>query len=191
MKFQNRYLELFLRLQHCRRFTGDPKRERLWRWRRKLVRRFAWAVPGEEALAALVELSPLVEIGAGRGYWARMIRERGGVVDARDISEHRGEGVLRGDAEYAGLYGKGWTLFLCWPPLGDPMASRALSSFKGDTLAYIGEPKGGCTGDHEFHHLLERDWEGSMNCALPRWEGINDELLVYRRRTSSARSVSP
>jgi hypothetical protein len=47
---------------------------------------FGYAVPTEEALAALAALSPLLEIGAGVGYWAALLRGRGADVLATDAA---------------------------------------------------------------------------------------------------------
>ena len=59
-------------------FSQDISRdERLQQWIRlkiigePLIEKFAWAVPTEKALDILLSFSPLVELGAGKGYWAR------------------------------------------------------------------------------------------------------------------------
>src|SRR3954447_23075729 len=44
--------------------------------------KYAWAVPNEEAIDVLVEHSPLIEVGAGRGYWARLAAEAGADIIA-------------------------------------------------------------------------------------------------------------
>lgn len=49
-----------------------------------LIRKYAFGVPGEEALACLAGHAPIVEMGAGIGYWARCLRERGVDVVAYD-----------------------------------------------------------------------------------------------------------
>jgi len=46
---------------------------------------FAWAVPDERALNIIAQYGPVVEVGAGLGYWARCLRERGVDVEAYDI----------------------------------------------------------------------------------------------------------
>lgn len=47
----------------------------------------AYAVPSDAALAAIVGLQlPVVECGAGTGYWAKLLRARGVVVAAYDIA---------------------------------------------------------------------------------------------------------
>ena len=37
---------------------------------------YAWAIPDERALRICAAFAPLVEMGAGAGYWARSLRER-------------------------------------------------------------------------------------------------------------------
>lgn len=56
---------------------------RLWCWD-GLTERFAYTCPTDEVLEALVGLSPLVEAGAGSGYWARLLRDLGADVLAFD-----------------------------------------------------------------------------------------------------------
>ena len=95
---------------------------------------FSWAVPSETALALVARYSPLVEIGAGTGYWAHLLRERGADVVAYDIAPpatHENHYhskrecffpvQLGSDASVAGHHDR--TLFLCWPPYEDPMAA--------------------------------------------------------------------
>jgi hypothetical protein len=45
--------------------------------RRKLVAAYAWAIPSHLALEALSRYSPLIELGAGTGYWAFCVRQIG------------------------------------------------------------------------------------------------------------------
>ena len=50
-----------------------------------LSRKYAFGVPGNYALDCLARYGPLVEIGAGTGYWARCLRERGVDIFAYDV----------------------------------------------------------------------------------------------------------
>jgi hypothetical protein len=50
----------------------------------KLVNKYAWAIPDDTCLRVLAHFSPLVEIASGKGYWARLLRERGVDVIAVD-----------------------------------------------------------------------------------------------------------
>jgi hypothetical protein len=42
-----------------------------------LCRKYSWAIPDERALNILGKFAPLIEIGAGSGFWARLLRDRG------------------------------------------------------------------------------------------------------------------
>lgn len=53
--------------------------------RRELAALFAWAIPDEGALAVLARHAPLLECGAGTGYWAALLRARGADVLASDL----------------------------------------------------------------------------------------------------------
>lgn len=151
--------------------------------RKKLIWAYSWAVPSTEAVRALAELGPIVELGAGTGYWAWLIGQAGAAVRAMDqapdspprwVPIHPG-----GPTDLAAASEP--TLLLCWPPLDEPMAAEALAAFPGMRLAYIGEWRGR-TGDAVFHDTIERDWIHERTIALPSWPGFKDELRVYSRR---------
>ena len=93
----------------------------------------AFAVPSEEALQLICKYSPLVEMGSGTGYWAKLLQERGADVAPIDVSPPAPGGgpransyhgdcppftdVRQGDA--SALAEPRWArhaLFLCYPP---------------------------------------------------------------------------
>jgi hypothetical protein len=51
---------------------------------RIMVKRYAWSIPDETALAVVAGRGPLVSIGAGTGYWEALLRSRGVTVHAYD-----------------------------------------------------------------------------------------------------------
>lgn len=52
-----------------------------------LVHRYAWAVPSPQAIKWIAERCPrIVEIGAGRGYWAKLLAGAGVDILAFDIA---------------------------------------------------------------------------------------------------------
>lgn len=151
---------------------------------------WSWAVPNDEALVTIQRYAPIVEIGAGRGYWAAMLRSRG--VDVKAYDSHPvpnyynkvGEAytaVHRGRARCAKRFA-GHALFLCWPVYDDRMAADCLSRFKGDVVIYVGEGHGGCTGDDRFHEMLSAQFECIEQVDIPKWEGIHDWLTVWKRK---------
>ena len=123
--------------------------------------------------------SPIVEIGAGSGYWAMCLSQLGADVIAYDRHppeegtpwwepanpwfEREWFQVREGDAECA-RHHPDRSLLLCWPPPGNPMAAAALSMYRdagGHTLIYIGDRAS--SGDHEFHSVL-----GEMSAIVNR-----------------------
>lgn len=200
--FDNPYLREFTRLQaELARASSALARvpgassvsaddRRAW-----CVRRYAFAVPTDEALTTLARWAPIVELGAGTGYWCHLLRLRG--VDCvaydrappdRADNPHRFQRytwthVEPGDIDVLARYADR-ALFLCWPPYRDAFAARAVQAFAGNTLLYIGEPRGGHTADETFFDLLGHDWQLIEQVALPNWPGTRDALTVYRRRAS-------
>lgn len=156
-----------------------------------VVNRFAWAVPNDEAIDELAKLSPLIEIGAGSGYWAKLLSEKGAQIAAFDDFSWDKEGkqhfekqwfdVQNGD-ELKILDFPKETLFLCFPPKSSPLASRALALYKGTTLAYIGEPRGGTTADDAFFDALEQDYILIREISIPNWPGYKDRLQIFQRK---------
>lgn len=183
--------------------------------RDELVTRYAWAIPNAAALSALAQYSPLVEVGAGTGYWAWLLRKMGVDILPYDLRPPRTAAHANDFHRWAPSDSKGriipsqqvvgtcWTpvstasarraaslhpdrtLMLCWPPYDKPMAHQALQAYRGECVAYIGESQGGATADDAFHDLLEAEWDEVQSVSIPQWEGIHDALLVYRRKQCS------
>eukprot|EP01062_Namystynia_karyoxenos_P040606 TRINITY_DN29596_c0_g1_i1.p1 TRINITY_DN29596_c0_g1~~TRINITY_DN29596_c0_g1_i1.p1 ORF type:complete len:881 (+),score=262.12 TRINITY_DN29596_c0_g1_i1:68-2710(+) len=131
----------------------------------QLRREWAWSVPTEAALGELARQAPLLEVGAGSGYWATILRGRGVDVVALDSSEDwrpalnplPGEGaraecrprsdvVQRGGPEAVGEHGAGRALVLMWPDFSGhgTFAAECLRRYEGSTLVLVGEWRG-CT----------------------------------------------
>lgn len=152
-----------------------------FRFRGELVGNYSWAVPSDDALKALVRHSPIIEIGAGTGYWGRQAQNLGADVLCFDkyppiTTWHP---VYRGSVRPARAHSDR-SLFLCWPPYGHRLAFEALRAYRGKTVIYVGE-QDGCTGDRQFHQALERDWTEIERIWIPRWWGIYDAMYVFTR----------
>jgi hypothetical protein len=159
--------------------------------RSRYVREVSWAIPSEEALRAISALGPIVEIGAGGGYWAQLLRERGVDILAFDqqpdpelnpkyLARTWGP-VAQAPATIAAEYPER-TLLLIWPPQDDPMAHQALQNYRGDRVAYIGGSYQGLWADDAFHQLLAEEWEYTDRVDLPTWEYLEDRVHIYRCR---------
>ena len=153
--------------------------------RRLAVHCFAWAVPTDEAVKAIASYGDVVEVGAGRGYWARLIADVGVDVAAFDLQV---ENKLYYEVQAGGVdsvEGCGdRTLLLCWPPYSKPMAHEALLAYEkagGRCIVYVGEGRGGCTGTDRFHSFLEERWRCVEDLTIPQWWGLHDYLSVWER----------
>lgn len=171
---------------------GEDAMMDMIRARRSLCRQYSFAIPTAEAVEAIVSLSPVVEIGAGSGYWAMLVTQCGGDIVAYDKKPGKGNKyafththaeILRGDENVLGSIDKRFSLFLCWPNYNNDFAYNCLRKFKGDALAYAGETMGGCTANDKFFELLDQEWELAKHVPLPQWFGINDSLFLYKRKT--------
>lgn len=177
---KNPYFDEFLKLE------GDIFKR--YSSRGKMVEKYAWAIPNNETIDIIKKYSPIVEIGAGTGYWAYMMDQVRIDIVAYDKEPYKNgycEGkwleVKKGGSEKVKDHPKR-ALFLCWPPYEDPMAHEAIRFYKGDTIIYIGESSRGCTGDDKFHEELYKYWEEIEEYRIPQWLGLHDRLFIYKRR---------
>lgn len=192
----NPYLDEVLDLIRSNRRAGrEALLQALAEKRGELVRRYAFPIPTPDIVNEVARRSPLIEIGAGSGYWARCLKAAGADIIAFD---HRPPGeespwdpmggnrwfedawfdVMDGDAFEAGRHPER-SLFLCWPPMHDPMAVDALSCYRaagGTTLIYIGSP--GSSGDEAFHRELS-SMSPELSVGLWSWPGIDERLMIY------------
>lgn len=160
--------------------------------RTALVQKYAWAIPCDAALDAIKSLNkPILEMGAGTGYWAYLLGEMG--VDVlpfdtdppstkRNQYRHRKEWVpiARGTPNIIAQH-PDRVLMLCWPPYNNSMASDSLYHYTGDTLIFIGEYYG-CTGDDQFFAELDRHWTRLPTIQIPNWFGLNDNMFILQRK---------
>jgi len=159
-----------------------------------LVTRFSWAIPspGDMAwLAHRLEGRPLVEAGAGSGYWAWQATQVGIDVVAYEPTPPA-DNKFTGEVEYFPLTrASGVTaaaehpdraLLLCWPGYGAPWAAEALAAYRGDTVVYVGEPEGGCCADDDFFAGLDAGWELLEYSPFHRtWWGIHCRMMLFGR----------
>lgn len=174
-------------------FYRDRKTDSFKDYRHPFVKKFAWAIPDLAALKMIARYSPIIEVGSGTGYWAYELRKLGASVIATDLREPKN------DDEYQTV--SAWTrvaspipaaaaarafddraLMLVWPSYSENWAAEALRYYRGDTVIYVGEGPGGCTGDNDFHDQLDREWFEIERMTIPQWGGINDRLEIFRRK---------
>lgn len=168
---------------------------------------YAYAIPSPETLdwmAAFCAGRQAVELGAGRGYWAAQMARSGISVDAYDseppdkvenvsfprAGEQADVWYRVGDLDEFRWDTADWServLFLCWPPgWGNTMASEALAAFEesgGRRLIFMGQPRGGMTGDDAFFDALAAGWElESEDEQFVSWWNLRDVAQGWVRR---------
>jgi hypothetical protein len=67
----------------------------------ELHRKYAWAIPDARALRIIKHFAPVVEMGAGTGYWCSLLRESGVDIVAYDLFGGAPEQVCRCSAAAA------------------------------------------------------------------------------------------
>lgn len=178
--------------------TGDINTIDGYRAREYLVDKYSWAIPNRTAVELVRSVGmPILEVGAGKGYWSEVLRRAGIDVLATDIepSSTLPMGLGRKPGYWSNVkgadsvtavrkYGKGRVLMSVWPPYMSPMIANALKASMqqgGDTLIYVGEGDYGATGDDSFFELLHNHFVLQSNESIPRYEGIHDSIHIYRR----------
>jgi hypothetical protein len=171
--------------------------EKLHAVRESFVKKYSWAIPNAHALEAIAKCSPLVEMGAGTGYWASLLRAMGVDVVAYDEAPPGNGSVSRNKYhlpfQYTTVVEGGpnvlWAhsdraLFLCWPPYDDPFAFDSVNLWGGNVLVFVGEGSGGCTGCDTFHDKLREQFLRRQTVEIPTWPGIRDCLTIWHRKST-------
>lgn len=180
---------------------GNPEGSARFAYAQMLLQEiYAYAIPSPQAVdwvSSFCAGRQLVELGAGRGYWAEQLATGGVNVAAYDFeppdkvenaSFSRAAGHSDvvwhhvGDLEEFEASKEGYgdaVLFLCWPPgWGNTMASEVLRAFEeagGTRLIFIGQPKGGMTGDDAFFDALSAGWRlESEDLGFVSWWNLLD-----------------
>lgn len=163
--------------------------------RKRLVLTYSFAITCLESINEIKKYAPIIEIGAGNGYWSSVLQKNGCEIIPVDkpgkYNDYFGKNFptycdIRKDGCGSLKHFPNHNLFLCWPPYDKKMASNALSKFKGNFVIYIGEGTHGCTGDDKFHDMLIKDWNIKKRIHTPKFEGCYDYLTIYKRKVKTA-----
>lgn len=154
--------------------------------REDYINHFGYAIPTKRALDTIALHSPILEIGAGAGYWAYELRRLGATVVATDSYHkewaHRWINAPKLDAVAAVRLYPRHTLLIVWPDHSTAWPAAALAEHTGDHVFYVGEGPEGCTGDDRFHDLLRERFDRKETIAIPQFYGMHDRLYHYTRK---------
>jgi len=169
---------------------------------RKQVRLlFGWGFPlesGWECIFRVCSHRYCLEVGAGSGFLGSIIlhNSQPRLYIATDI----GDPAYKYQTYYLPVESKSHSvalqenpsaevLILSWPPYATSMAYESVRDFKGTYLVYLGEGKGGCTGNHDFFCELETHWIQKETHRNLNWSGTHDSTFVYERKPLSSSPI--
>ena len=164
----------------------------LYALRRPAIRNVGFALICAEIIEHLRPLAPLVEIGAGSGFWTATLKAAGlDVIGTDPCGDDYATAIVHAEhAELQRLTGveavrayPDRNVLCVWPSLGDAWCREAVAAMAHDrTLALVGEWNG-CTADEALFEMLSADpWEEIGGFTLPQWPGIHDRLTLHRRK---------
>lgn len=162
-----------------------------------LTDKYAWAIPDSRALRILESFAPLVEVGCGKGYWCRLLHDRGVDIlgvdklgplrDSWTFTAKGGPSILRRSAM------RHRNLFLCYPDEDSNVGNMCLEYFEGEYIIHVGEllatgthcgypqaPFGRTTGA-DFQVALAENFHCILRAKLPSFPISNDYLTVWKR----------
>lgn len=162
--------------------------------RDKFIKKFSFAVPCKEAVGEIVSRSRLIlEVGAGTGFWARLIGSAGADIKATDAAA--------GNSDYSQPVGAFVTVsnmkaakavatfpdrdvLMVWPCYQKSWSLDVIKAMRpGRIIFYIGEWCG-CTASDRFHSALKNKSQFEQLVEyfpLPQFWGIHDSLHIFRK----------
>lgn len=153
----------------------------------RVLARYSEAVATADAVRRLAALGPIVEVGAGGGYWARLIRDVGGDVIATDADgDWYGDvvpwiEVQRLEAVTAVQQHPERVVLSCWPPRPYGYMTHVLEAALQSTVALVTDGRNGRVDQDPLYARLDSSWTLAETIDLPRWPGRFDSLMLWVR----------
>jgi len=157
----------------------------------KLIRLFSFAIPTPAAIKAMAAKAPIIELGAGSGYWAHLLQREEITCRPFDLRvgydpdlaigpwDRLWTKVEQGDVSMLDQY-PDHTLLLCWPSPSTNLGSEAVKRYRGYTIIHVGAP--GLTGDDLLYEELNRSFICKTLVRIPQWEGADDAVEFWERK---------
>lgn len=141
-------------------------------------------VPTDQAIQTLVDLGPVLEVGAGNGYWAHVVNENGGDCLPTDLHP-----------QYTG--GKKWThvreadgvdavndypnraVVMCHPSGADRWSERVLDAITTQPFVFIGAWFPGPDANPWFFKRLAENWTLSEEFPIYNWASSHAHGYVF------------
>lgn len=162
---------------------GEPLRGRY-------ARRYGYGIPCLELIDALRPLAPLLEVGAGNGFWTYWLRRAGCDVLAVDAglpdpyTGHRWIDDLRtSDGAKAVVGEPERNVLMVWPRYDSLWPTHVVHALRADrALCYVGEgPFGAAAHPSMFGALQARGFQLQQLLPAPNWPMSSGYLAIYAR----------
>ena len=134
---------------------------------------------------------PLLEIGAGNGYLAWELQNRGWDVIPTDPHSPEACGYDIGKGTHTWvmpLYGEvavkmfpERTAIWSWPEM-ESYCADVVRAYDGERLILIGESPGGGTGDADFDEEVDTRFHQVATISIPNFPNLHDRIEVLQRR---------
>ena len=152
-------------------------------------KKFGYAIINQPIIDLLKELQPLLEVGAGIGYWASELLAQHVDVIPTNYGEHwlwkettPWTTVEELEAEAAVLKYPQRNLLMCWPDFIHMWPIGAIRAFKGKHMAIVGENQSeSCTSYPDISRELAKRYRLTQKVQIPQFRSINDDLEVWTR----------
>ena len=154
-------------------------------------------------LSSIIGNDRVLEVGAGTGFLAKNLQDKGinlipvdNSINDMEINENS-YGFRKTFTNIVETDAKNYlkenlikfdTILMVWPPLGESLSSDIFKEMNpGQKLIYIGEGSGGCTGNDEFFQILkysatqEIDLSKKANKNFVSFPLIKDKVYIYTK----------
>jgi hypothetical protein len=172
---------------------------------------YAYACPNDAAIKEMTKYGPIVELGAGTGYWLSLLASETcahevvgldinppGHAEGKLANEYHGSvpahhgAIEQGEAtSLAHSRFRLHALFLCYPTPRTSMALDALNQYAGEFVLHVGELVHGDTGDERFLAALQDEFALINRVALPNFSNTAYELTVWKRKSKITYALPP
>jgi hypothetical protein len=153
--------------------------------RRKFVGIISFAIPNATAIAEIkkfVATDKVLEVGAGLGFWAKLLRLIDIDVLSTDIEEQpisyipieKIDGV-----EAVKKYKDRNVLMMIWPEYKE-WPNEVLQNFTGNKFIYIGNFSE-CASE-KFYERCENEWNIVTTVETARWVDFNGDVYLYKKK---------
>jgi hypothetical protein len=146
--------------------------------RDQVIQKYGFAILTENIVDKLKKYQPILEVGAGLGYWAYECQKAGLDYIATDIYSIKGNSYFSPEtprwtnietisAKKAIIKYPTRALLMCWPDYNCNWACNSLKKYKNDYFIYVGEMCSGCCANDKFFN---------------QFSTIHDKAIVYKRK---------